>query len=133
MDPNPSQPLADLLNRKTALLETGERLRQLAVSGRDPTSAQVLDDFLERFRRTRFLVLVVGDFKSGKSTLVNALIGRKLCPVKATPRTAKVTRVSSVSQPNGPEEVEISYVLDRPKERVPLQESTLDDLVAVRG
>lgn len=125
--------LAELLQRKNVLLDVGERLRQLAVEARDPTSAQVLEDFLSRFRRTRFLVLVVGDFKSGKSTLVNALIGRKLCPVKATPRTAKVTRVSSTLEQGGGEEVEITYLKDRPPERVPLRTAHLEDLVAVNG
>lgn len=133
MKTKPSERLAELLERKEALLVLGERLRKLAVGANDPTSAQVLDDFLERFRRTRFLVLVVGDFKAGKSTLVNALIGRRLCPVKATPRTAKVTRVSSTSEPTGPEQVEITYIKDRPVQRVALGETNLEDLVAVKG
>ena len=36
-------------------------------------------------------VAVVGDFNSGKSTFINALLGRKLCPVGAEPTTASVT------------------------------------------
>lgn len=133
MTTTPSHRLDDLLQRKQALLDTGKRLRELAATGGDPNSAQVLDDFLARFRDTRFLVLVVGDFKSGKSTLVNALIGKKLCPVRATPRTAKVTRICSTNDPKGAEEVEIAYLLDRPKERRALSETSLDDLVAVKG
>lgn len=128
-----SRRLTELLERKANLLATGEQLRELATSGGDPNSASVLDDFLDRFRRTRFLVLVVGDFKSGKSTLVNSLVGRRLCPVKATPRTAKVTRISATVEASGPEEVEISYLQDRPRQRVPLATTTLDDLVAVKG
>ena len=36
-------------------------------------------------------VAVVGDFNSGKSTFINALIGKKVCPVGDEPTTASVT------------------------------------------
>ena len=36
-------------------------------------------------------VAVVGDFNSGKSTFINALLGTKLCPVGNEPTTASVT------------------------------------------
>ena len=36
-------------------------------------------------------VAVVGDFNSGKSTFINALLGTKLCPVGDEPTTASVT------------------------------------------
>ena len=39
------------------------------------------------------LVVVVGEFKRGKSTLINALLGRALLPVAAVPLTAVVTVV----------------------------------------
>lgn len=36
-------------------------------------------------------VAVVGDFNSGKSTFINALLGKELCPVGEEPTTASVT------------------------------------------
>ena len=36
-------------------------------------------------------VAVIGDFNSGKSTFINALLGRKLCPAGDEPTTASVT------------------------------------------
>ena len=36
-------------------------------------------------------VAVVGDFNSGKSTFINALLGTKICPVGDEPTTASVT------------------------------------------
>lgn len=133
MNSNPDDRLSQLLDRKKGLLDSGDRLLKLTSSMREASTASVLDDFLNRFRSTRFLVLVVGDFKSGKSTLVNALIGRRLCPVKATPKTAKVTRVSSMEAGTASEEVEIAFLEDRPNQRLPLGEAKLDDLVAVKG
>jgi GTPase Era involved in 16S rRNA processing len=125
--------LALFEERKGAIIAFAERIQALAKEGGDPGTAQVLDDFMTRFRSNRFLLLVVGDFKSGKSTLVNALVERAVCPVKATPRTAKVTRLSGTLQPEDAESVEITFQEDRPIERRPLESTVLDDLVAVNG
>jgi small GTP-binding protein len=40
-----------------------------------------------------FLIVVVGEFNSGKSTLVNALLGQKVLPEGVTPTTSRVTLV----------------------------------------
>ncbi|WP_327289739.1 dynamin family protein [Streptomyces sp. NBC_01198] len=48
---------------------------------------------LERLDNDAFHVMVVGDFKRGKSTFVNALLGAQVLPVKATPATAVITEV----------------------------------------
>ena len=38
-----------------------------------------------------FKVMVLGEFKRGKSTLLNAILGQKILPAKATPATAIIT------------------------------------------
>lgn len=38
-----------------------------------------------------FTIIVLGEFKSGKSTLLNAMLGSKTLPAKATPATAIIT------------------------------------------
>jgi predicted GTPase len=38
-----------------------------------------------------FKILVIGEFKNGKSTLLNAMLGRKTLPAKAAPATAVIT------------------------------------------
>jgi len=40
-----------------------------------------------------FLIVVVGEFNSGKSTLINALLGQKVLPEGVTPTTSRVTLV----------------------------------------
>lgn len=48
---------------------------------------------VERVESEAFQVMVVGDFNRGKSTFVNALLGDRVLPVKATPATAVITEV----------------------------------------
>ena len=52
-----------------------------------------LADLAERLRGGRLRVLVAGEAKRGKSTVVNALIGRDLLPSGVTPVTAVTTTV----------------------------------------
>jgi ribosome biogenesis GTPase A len=39
----------------------------------------------ERLARTETVVCVVGEFKKGKSALINALLGSPVCPVDDDP------------------------------------------------
>lgn len=119
--------------KKKQVMRFSERLSALARDGRDEEAVRVLAEFMDRFATNRFLVLVAGDFKSGKSTLVNALVGKAVCPVKATPRTAKVTRLTATRQEDEPESVEVIYREDRPAERRRLDEGPLDEFVALGG
>ena len=48
----------------------------------------------DRLARRRFNVSVLGEFKRGKSTLINALLGAELMPAGVLPLTAVATEVS---------------------------------------
>ena len=66
----------------------------------DPSEAQerILDklrDLRERFEEGRLRVAVLGQFKRGKSTLLNALLGAPLLPTGVTPVTAIPTFVEA--------------------------------------
>jgi GTP-binding protein EngB required for normal cell division len=50
---------------------------------------------LDRWRTRTFVALIVGEFKRGKSTLLNALVGQDLVPTGVPPVTAIPTRVRS--------------------------------------
>jgi hypothetical protein len=87
-----------------------------------PAVAQLQD----RLREGRLRVLVAGEAKRGKSTLVNALLGRPVLPSGVTPLTALGTVLRY-----GREEGVTAFFRDGRAEAGPL--SALDDLVTERG
>lgn len=48
----------------------------------------------ERIKTRRFRVAVVGEFKRGKSSFINALLGQAVLPVDASPTTATINRIT---------------------------------------
>jgi GTP-binding protein EngB required for normal cell division len=72
------------------------RLFRLSVLGEELGTKRVADearDLAARISEGRFYVACVGQFKRGKSTLINALIGESVLPVGFTPVTAVPTVV----------------------------------------
>ena len=59
-----------------------------------------LDEAAWRVARTEMLVCVVGEFKKGKSALINALLGQDICPVDDDLATAAVTVVRHHDEPS---------------------------------
>ncbi|WP_430781846.1 dynamin family protein [Actinoplanes sp. G11-F43] len=57
------------------------------------TAAQRLDAARESMLDSAFRIMVFGDFSSGKSTLINALLGHDVLPMRANPTTAFTTEV----------------------------------------
>jgi hypothetical protein len=57
-------------------------------------SARLIDEVLARMRAHRFTVAVVGEFKTGKSTFVNALLGVDVVPTDVVPATATLNRMT---------------------------------------
>ncbi|HKQ17410.1 MAG TPA: dynamin family protein, partial [Solirubrobacterales bacterium] len=55
--------------------------------------AERVDEAIRRAARTETIVCVVGEFKNGKSALINALIGSPVCPVDDDLATTAVTVV----------------------------------------
>ena len=100
-------------------------LDELSVLGSREDQA-VLDALRGRLRERRLRVLVAGEAKRGKSTLVNALLGRAVLPTGVTPLTALATTVRYGRHP------EVGVVsADGHAESFPL--SALGDLVTERG
>ena len=100
-------------------------LSELAALGGDDDRA-TLDTLRGRLAGRRLRVLVAGEAKRGKSTLVNALLGRPVLPVGVTPLTALATTVRY-----GQDESATAVYRDGRTEDLPL--SALDDLVTERG
>ncbi|MGP1674152.1 MAG: dynamin family protein [Candidatus Limnocylindrales bacterium] len=66
--------------------------------GRDDLAIRV-DEVGRRVARTETVVCVVGEFKQGKSALINALLGQPVCPVDDDLATTAVTVVRHADEP----------------------------------
>lgn len=73
------------------LLEQALRLAEVAPNRPEAARAQKL---AEQLQAGRFSISVVGEFKRGKSTLVNALLGEEVVPTGVLPLTAVTTELS---------------------------------------
>ncbi len=67
--------------------------RMAGLPGQSPGFAERAVRLAERAAAQRYHVAVLGEFKRGKSTLVNALIGRPLLPAGVVPVTTVATEV----------------------------------------
>jgi Dynamin family len=65
----------------------------------EPGLSRDLERLADPDQDSTFRVVVVGEFKKGKSTLVNALIGQQLLPVSLRPMTAVTTVVRYAPEP----------------------------------
>jgi len=73
------------------------RLERLAAIAGELEDREVADEALaerQRLLKARFFAACVGQFKRGKSTLINALIGQAVLPVGVIPVTSVVTILS---------------------------------------
>ena len=92
-------------------------------TGRDREQVTALR---ERIDAARLRVLVAGEAKRGKSTLINALLGRPVLPAGVTPLTAVATTVRYGDDPRAE-----ARFADGHEEKQPL--AALPDLVTERG
>lgn len=63
------------------------------------TWAITVDQLMERLNNERFKVIVLGEFKRGKSTFINALLGKEILPAFATPCTAIINELKWGEEP----------------------------------
>ena len=84
--------LRDFARRRIHAAETLESLAA-AVDPSDPSAAERLARLGARAREGRFVIQLIGCFSSGKSTLLNALLGEPVLPVKVNPCTAIPTEL----------------------------------------
>ncbi len=77
-----------------ALSESAVRLAKLAADfGHREVAAAIRDDARRRLDDGRVRIVVLGEIKHGKSTLINALLGAPLLPIGVTPTTGAVVAI----------------------------------------
>lgn len=57
-------------------------------------NVELIDSVSKRIADNSFSVAIVGEFKRGKSTLINALLGKDILPSDILPTTATLNRVT---------------------------------------
>lgn len=123
----------------TARVKTDDLVRvignvgQLAVTaGRDDLASR-LEQTVERLRDPNVRVIVVGEFKQGKSKLINALVNAPACPVDDDIATSVTTSVGYADVPSA--SVLIHQDSDGPGtvERQVVELENLADMVSEKG
>lgn len=70
-----------------------KRLRELAQQFEFNELCDILNRQLQRIDAENFSVAVIGEFKRGKSTFINALLGAEILPADVIPTTATLNRI----------------------------------------
>lgn len=76
-----------------------DKLQRVSEGLRNAVTGQALSRLVERLRENRFSLAVLGQFKRGKSTLINAVLGENLLPTAVIPLTSIVTVISYGPEP----------------------------------
>lgn len=76
---------------KLALAAQLRALREVIKQRGSETRLKQCDDLMVKLAEDRFTLAVLGQFKRGKSSLMNAIIGRELLPVGVLPLTSAIT------------------------------------------
>ena len=90
-------PFSSLTDYRKTLISIVIALRQLHHFSQElgiNRSVKLLDDVLARIENDSFSVAVVGEFKRGKSTLINALLGKEVVPSNILPCSATINRIT---------------------------------------
>jgi len=83
----------------------GKQLNVTSASGIDDANqnskpSEVLSEVKKRLQEGSLRVLVMGKFSSGKSTFLNAMMGKMLLPAKPTPTTAVIGEIQYAHEPS---------------------------------
>jgi hypothetical protein len=120
--PAPTSATSEVADRTTAVADLAGTL------GRDDLATR-LRAAVARVRRPATVVCVVGEFKSGKSSLVNALLGQDVCPVDDDLATSALTLLRYGKS----ERLEVRRRQDGQEVVEPIDPGTLADWVTEAG
>jgi GTP-binding protein EngB required for normal cell division len=93
----PAERLQTLADHRRLLGVLSQRLREVQAGARQLGIAEMdqrVGQVLKRVESETFKVAIVGEFKRGKSTLINALLGREVLPADVLPCSATLNRVT---------------------------------------
>ena len=80
-------------NQEATAKKKLEDIRNIAHKIKMANAVNQVNDIIRRIDIETFNLVVVGEFSSGKSTFVNALLGRKILPSSKNPTTAIISKI----------------------------------------
>jgi hypothetical protein len=113
---------ADYTSIRDGLLETVEGLSKQSLKG----GLKRLEELKEKVLNQEFNMVIMGQFKRGKSTFINALLGAEIVPSAIVPLTSIVTILRFGEKAQG-----VVHYLDNRKEEISL--SDMGDFVTEKG
>lgn len=90
--------LEDYQNRKSDILEVMNETLDFYKKIKDESKIASLEQLIENVKKGVFSIVVVGQFSSGKSTFLNALMGEKYLPSFTSETTATINFLRSVNE-----------------------------------
>ena len=96
----PSSSATRSLGGAEAVLEALASIQRVATERENTFVAEVAADAARRLAEKRFNLVVLGEFKRGKTTFINSLIGAELLPSAVVPLTSVITVVSYGDKPS---------------------------------
>jgi len=77
-----------------------ERLKEFSQNLELQKTVQLINTVLQKIKNESFSIAIVGEFKRGKSTFINALLGQDILPSDVLPCSAALNRVTFGLQPS---------------------------------
>jgi len=108
------------------LLDALEGLKELSELREDGNIIKTVTELEEKLASNSFYLVVLGEFKRGKSTFINSLLGTKLLPTSVVPLTSIVTMLYYGDR----EKIEVIFLDDSIKE---IKREELPDYVTEKG
>lgn len=87
--------IADFKGKMNELKRNISMLKIYAQYFADDDYRNDLDQYIKDINEDRFQMLVVGEFSRGKSTLINALLGKAIIPSSRNPTTATLNVIKN--------------------------------------
>ena len=85
--------LEQFKNKKAELVELLDETTGIFKELKDESEVQSLEEIRNKLKDNNFKVLVIGEFKRGKSTFINALLQEEILPAYSVPCTAIINEI----------------------------------------
>lgn len=116
------------LQRRQQLGKIAEQVLKVANTLEMSDEQNILQELKTLIESETFKVLVLGEFNTGKSTFINALLGQEILPSYVTPATAIINEIKWGGEPaaclhfNEPEKVPVNISVDTLEEYVVIKD-----------